>query len=55
MPVPLYGIDGEGEAVPIRANKRGRVMTVDSGLLWVLVALNVVQAAALVVLVVVAA
>ena len=55
MPVPLYGIDKEGDAVPIRANKRGRVMTLDSGLLWVLVGLNVAQAAALIALVVMSA
>jgi len=48
MPSPLYGIDEEGEAVPIRANKRGRVMMVDSGLLWVLVVLEALQLAALV-------
>jgi len=48
MPNPLYGVDDEGRAVPIKANKRGRLMMVDSGLLWVLVGLGVLQLAALV-------
>ena len=50
MPSPLYGVDDEGDARPIRANKRGRVFMVDSGLLWVLVALEALQLAALIVL-----
>lgn len=50
MPSPLYGVNDRGEAMPIRANKRGRVFMVDSGLLWVLVGLEALQLAALVVI-----
>lgn len=51
MPTPLYGMDDEGGPVPIRANRRGRLFMVDSGLLWALVALEALQLAALVALV----
>ena len=50
MPSPLYGVDDRGDARPIRANKRGRVFMVDSGLLWVLVGLEALQLAALVII-----
>jgi len=52
MPAPLYGVNEQDEATPIRVNKRGRLQIADSGVLWILVVLEALQLATLIVLVV---
>jgi len=41
-------VNEQDEATPIRVNKRGRLRIADSGVLWVIVALQLLELAALV-------